>query len=291
VWGTSTPSARRRFCGLQPFGGAEQTFLSENMDDRIEPPRVTVETFLDRLSYMEQRVAAKTARWQTEAYRRAIENLYGEALHRLVGALQSDPGAAAILQDAANDDVIYTVLRRHDIIKPSIEARVRKALEKIRPQLATHGGNIEIVAIDPPGLMARLLGACDGCPGRPLTLRSILASALKRDCPEITEFAEASAPEAATTPIRLENEGWRPAGLLSEVPEEGARDMVIDREQVLLVRRGDAVKCFAAYCPHRGVGIDSRDIEPDGLLMCQRHGYQFDLATGECLSVPGLDLE
>jgi nitrite reductase/ring-hydroxylating ferredoxin subunit/Fe-S cluster biogenesis protein NfuA len=261
------------------------------MDDRIAPSRVAVETLLDRLAYMEQRVAAKTARWETEAYRRAIENLYGEALQRLVGALQSDPGAAAILEEAAGDDVIYTVLRQHDIIKPSIEARVQKALEKIRPQLATHGGNIEIVAIDPPRLVVRLLGACDGCAARPLTLRSIIASALKLDCAEITEFAEASASEAEATPIRLVNEGWRPAGLLSEIQDEGARDMVIDREQVLLIRRGDTVKCFAAYCPHRGVGIDSQDIEPDGLLMCQRHGYQFDLTTGECLSVPGLDLE
>jgi nitrite reductase/ring-hydroxylating ferredoxin subunit/Fe-S cluster biogenesis protein NfuA len=261
------------------------------MDDSIESPKVAVETLLDRLTYMEQRVAAKTARWETEAYRRAIENLHSEALRRLVGALQSDPSAAAILEDAARDDVVYTVLRQHDIIKPSIEARVQKALQKLRPQLATHGGDIEIVAIEPPRLLVRFLGACDGCSAQHLTLRSAMASALKLDCPEISEFAEANAPEAEKTPIRLENEGWRPAGLLSEIPEDGARDMAIEREQVLLVRRGDVVKCFAAYCPHRGVAVDSRDIEADGLLMCQRHGFQFDLTTGECLSAPGLDLE
>jgi nitrite reductase/ring-hydroxylating ferredoxin subunit/Fe-S cluster biogenesis protein NfuA len=262
------------------------------MDDRIGPPRIDVDTFLDRLAYTEQRVAAKTARWEIEGYRRALENLQGEALRRLVSALESDPGAAAILRDAAaGDDVIYTVLRQHDIIKPSIESRVEKALQKVRPHLATHGGDIEIVAIEPPRLILRLLGACDGCPAQLLTLRSAIASVLKRDCPEITQFVEEQTTEAEKAPIRLDNEGWRPAGLLNEIPDGGARDMVIDREQVLLVRHGDTVKSFAAYCPHRGVGIDSRDIEPDGLLTCQRHGYQFDLTTGECLSVPGLDLE
>ena len=131
----------------------------------------------------------------------------------------------------------------------------------------------------------------DGCPAQLLTLRSAIAGALKLDCPEITEFVEVKAPEAPQAPIRLENEGWRPAGLLSEIPEDGARDLTIGREQILLVRRGDTVNCFAAYCPHRGVSIDTRDIEADGLLTCERHGYRFDLATGECLSVPGYTLE
>lgn len=257
----------------------------------MEPPRVDVDTLLDRLAYIEQRIAAKASGWEVEAYRRAIENLQGEALRRLVSALQSDPGAAAILHDAASDEIVYTVLRQHNIIKPSIEARVQKALQKARLQLATHGGDIEVVAIHPPRLLVRLLGACDGCPAQLFTLRSAIASALKLDCPEITEFAEVKAPDAAQPPIRLENEGWRPAGLLSEIPEGGARDLVVDREHLLMVRRGDVVSCFAAYCPHRGVSVDSRDIEADGLLTCERHGYRFDLATGECLSVPGYTLE
>lgn len=257
------------------------------------PPQVDIDALLDRMSYLEQRLTAKAAKWEVEAYRRAIENLHGEALRRLAGMLQSDPHAAAILNDAANDEVVYTILRKYDIIEPSIESRVEKALQKIRPQLATHGGDIEVVAIDPPRLSLRILGACDGCPAQLLTLRSILASALKLDCPEITEFveAEAKATNSGTAPIRLENGGWRPAGLLSEIADGGARDLVIGREQILLVRRGDAVNCFAAYCPHRGVGIDSQDIESDGLLTCQRHGYRFDLSTGECLSVSGYTLE
>ena len=261
------------------------------MDDRIESPRIDIDTLLDRLAYTEQRIAAKAARWEIEAYRRAFETLHGEALQRLVSALQDIPAAAAILQDAAGDEVVYAVLRQHDIIKPSIESRVHKALEKIRPHLATHGGDFEIVAIEPPRLSLRLLGACHGCPAQMFTLRSVIAGALKRDCPEITQYADVDAPEGVEMPIRLENEGWRPAGLLSEVPEDGARDLTIDREQLLLVRRGGALTCFSAYCPHRGIGVDSRDIESDGLLTCYRHGFRFDLSTGACLTAPGYDLE
>lgn len=254
-------------------------------------PKVGVDTYLDRLTYLEQRIAAKNQKWEVEAYRRAIETLQGEALKRLIEALQDNPNAAAILDEAAaQDDVVYTVLRQHDILKPTIEARVERALAKIRPQLANHNGDLEIVAIAPPRLSIRLLGACEGCPAQVFTVKSIIASALKLDCPEIREFVEIKADGAVPSPVRLESEGWRPAGLLHEI-EGGARDLVVDREQILLVQRGETTTCFAAYCPHRGVGIDSRDIEDDGLLLCPRHGYQFDLNTGECLTYSGLDLE
>jgi nitrite reductase/ring-hydroxylating ferredoxin subunit/Fe-S cluster biogenesis protein NfuA len=253
--------------------------------------KVEVDALLDRLAYMEQRISENAQRWQIEGYRRAIENLHGEALRRVIAALRNHPAGESLLQEMAADDVVYTVLRQHDIIEPPIEDRVHRALKKARPQLESHGGGFEVLAIEPPRLVLRFLGACDGCSAQEFTLRSVLASALKLDCPEITEIAEAKDSKEAEEPMPLKNEGWRPAGLLDEIPDGGARDTVVDREGLLLIRRGDTVNCFSAYCPHRGVGIDSRDIEADGILTCYRHGYRFDLATGECLSAPGLSLE
>lgn len=260
-------------------------------EDRVEPPGPDIDTLLDRLAYVEERIAASAQKWEVEAYRRAIETLHGEALRRLVRALRSDEAGAAKLRDAADDEVVYAVLRRHDIIKPSLDERVRKALQKIRPLLATHGGDVEVIGIEPPRLLMRFLGACDACPAQSFTLKSVIASALKLDCPEIKEIAEPEMPGAVPAPIRLENDGWRPAGMLSEIPDGGARDLVIDREGLLMLRSGDSVTCFGAYCPHRGISVDSKDIEADGLLTCYRHGYRFDLTTGDCLSEPGLKLE
>jgi nitrite reductase/ring-hydroxylating ferredoxin subunit/Fe-S cluster biogenesis protein NfuA len=260
-------------------------------EERVDAPGPDIDTLLDRLAYTEERIAAKAQKWEVEAYRGALDKLHGEALRRLVGVLRRDDGAADLLQAAAADEVVYTVLRRHEIITPPIEERVAKALRKIRPLLATHGGDIDVIAIAPPRITLRFVGSCEECPAQLFTLRSVIASALKRDCPEIRELVEMKATGAGEAPVRLENEGWRPAGLLSEIPEGGARDLVVDREELLLVRRGDAVSCFAAYCPHRGISVDSRDIEADGILTCYRHGYRFDLATGDCLSFPGLKLE
>ena len=97
----------------------------------------------------------ETARGATVAYRRSIEALHGEALRRLVKALKSSPEALVAMKAAVTDDVVYAVLRRHGIVKPSLTERVETALESIRPMLASHGGDVELVAIAPPALQVR----------------------------------------------------------------------------------------------------------------------------------------
>ena len=81
-----------------------------------------------------------------EAYGRSIEALNGEALRRLVRALKSNPAALAAMKAAVTDEVVYAVLRRHDIVKASITERVETALEGVRPMLASLGGDGELVA-------------------------------------------------------------------------------------------------------------------------------------------------
>ena len=53
------------------------------------------------------------------AYKLAIEELEGEALRRLIRSLKTDPAALAAMKSAIADEVVYAVLRRHQIVKPS----------------------------------------------------------------------------------------------------------------------------------------------------------------------------
>ena len=100
----------------------------------------------------------QTPRGVAEAYRRAIEALHAEALRRMIRALKSAPEAMKALKGAAGDEVVYAVLRRHDIIKASIDERVEAALDSVRPMLASHGGDVELVRIAPPNLEVRYTG-------------------------------------------------------------------------------------------------------------------------------------
>jgi hypothetical protein len=85
----------------------------------------------------------ETQRGAVEAYRRAVEELNGEALRRLVRALKADPAALDAMKQAVTDEVVYAVLRRHNILKPSLSERVEAALDGVRPMLASHGGDVE----------------------------------------------------------------------------------------------------------------------------------------------------
>lgn len=123
------------------------------------------------------------------AYRRAIDSLHEDALRRLIKTLR-DAGAGAALRDAAADPVVYAVLRHHGILKPSLAERVEAALDSVRPVLAQHGGDVELVGVDPPAASIRFTGTCNHCPASTLTIDSAVRTAVRAAVPEITEIVQ-----------------------------------------------------------------------------------------------------
>jgi len=66
---------------------------------------------------------------------------------------------------------------------------VEKVLEEeVRPMLAMHGGNVELLEITDDNLVkVRLTGACSGCPMAQLTLLGIVENAIKSHIPEVKD--------------------------------------------------------------------------------------------------------
>ena len=67
----------------------------------------------------------------------------------------------------------------------SIEKRVQKALEEIRPRIQADGGDVELVAVEKQTVKVRLVGACSGCPMAALTLKQGVEALIKKRVPEI----------------------------------------------------------------------------------------------------------
>ncbi|HSR97841.1 MAG TPA: hypothetical protein VLM79_12360, partial [Kofleriaceae bacterium] len=101
------------------------------------------------------------AGWEPEqragiaAYKRAIEALHAEALRRLVRACKSEPAALAALRTAAGDEVVYAVMRQLGLLKPSLDERIEVALASVRPMLASHDGDVELLRVAPPRVEVR----------------------------------------------------------------------------------------------------------------------------------------
>jgi Fe-S cluster biogenesis protein NfuA len=124
------------------------------------------------------------------AYKRAIEALHAEALRRLVRVCKAEPAALAALRAAAADEVVYAVMRQLGLLKASLDERIAIALDGVRPMLASHGGDVELLRIDPPRVEVRFLGACQGCASSAVTFHAGVQQAVYGACPEITEVVE-----------------------------------------------------------------------------------------------------
>lgn len=67
----------------------------------------------------------------------------------------------------------------------TIEKKVEKALEEIRPRIQADGGDVELVAVKADTVKVRLVGHCAGCPMAAMTLKNGVEALIKQRVPEI----------------------------------------------------------------------------------------------------------
>ena len=66
--------------------------------------------------------------------------------------------------------------------------RVQKILdEKVKPHLAEHYGDVELVEVKEGIVKIKLLGQCSGCPSAKYTVEGLIEARLKQEIPEIKE--------------------------------------------------------------------------------------------------------
>ena len=69
-----------------------------------------------------------------------------------------------------------------------IMEQVQGVIEEIRPMLQADGGDIELLGVNPEGVVSvRLQGACKGCPGAAMTLKMGVERHLKEKVPGVKE--------------------------------------------------------------------------------------------------------
>jgi Fe-S cluster biogenesis protein NfuA len=116
---------------------------------------------------------------------RLVAELYGAGLARMVHLAEEQ--APALVDAFAGDDLIASLLVVHGLHPESLAGRVEKALSHVRPLLAAHAGDVELLEIDEDAgaVRLRLVGSCDGCPSSSVTLQSAVERAIVEAAPEI----------------------------------------------------------------------------------------------------------
>ena len=69
-----------------------------------------------------------------------------------------------------------------------MKEKVRNAIERIRPNLQSDGGDVELVDVTDEGIVkVKLLGACHGCPMSQMTLKMGIQKYLQKEVPGVKE--------------------------------------------------------------------------------------------------------
>ena len=70
---------------------------------------------------------------------------------------------------------------------PAILREIEKVLdEKVRPDLAMHGGDIHVTGLKGGVLSVRLLGQCSNCPSAMFTMESLVREELMQAFPQLS---------------------------------------------------------------------------------------------------------
>ncbi len=158
----------------------------------------------DRIEELLGGLPAGRDREHAEELVRLLVEMYGEALGRVVALLgERQPGLVAEL---ASDELVESLLLVHELHPLDVDARIQRALDRVRPYLGSHAGGVEYLGVDEQGVaQLRLEGNCHGCPSSTQTVKMAIEGALLDAAPEIAavEVAGVSAPPEPTTLLTI----------------------------------------------------------------------------------------
>ena len=149
---------------------------------------------------------------------RLVAELYGAGLARAVELARDH--APTLIDAFAEDELVASLLLVQGLHPRSLDDRVESALVSVRPFLAQHGGDVELLGIDDElgAVKLRLLGSCDGCPSSSSTLKGAVEVAIMEAAPEVVRIVvEEPTPPAVSIPVSL-----RTKPMYDECPAEVA---------------------------------------------------------------------
>ena len=98
----------------------------------------------------------------------------------------------AMIDDFGRDPLVSNLLLLHGLHPVDIDIRVREALDKVRPYLHSHGGDVHLIEATGNTVRLRLTGSCNGCPSSSVTLKTAVEKSIFEAAPEVRSIECAS---------------------------------------------------------------------------------------------------
>jgi Fe-S cluster biogenesis protein NfuA len=133
-----------------------------------------------------------------------VIQMYGLGLEKIFRALAADGEAGErIAAGLAEDPEVASLLLIHDLHPVPLETRVTEALEKVRPYMESHGGNVDLISLEDGVARIRLQGSCSDCKASSATLELAIKQALEEAAPDLWGLEVEGINEDPTTGMPL----------------------------------------------------------------------------------------
>jgi Fe-S cluster biogenesis protein NfuA len=136
-----------------------------------------------------------------------LMDMHGAVLERMLERIaSSQQNGTDLIDSLAQDELVASLMLLYGQHPLDLETRVLKALDKCRPYLHSHGGNVELIGVEEGIVRLRLQGSCHGCPSSAMTLRSTIEEAIAEQAPDAVSIqveGETPAPKEEAHPGHL----------------------------------------------------------------------------------------
>ena len=255
-----------------------------------------VQEFSARLESVDDPVARGLA----EELVAAVVQMYGQGLERIMEVLAAAGQAGEALRDElAADGVVASLLLIHDLYPVPLEERVAQALERVRPYMESHGGDVELLGVVDGVAHLRLNGSCRSCQASSVTLELAVRQALEETAPDLhgmeVEGAVEPDGEPATTgmplPMAPAPPAWFDLDGVAALPQGRLAAVEVAATPLVIANVDGTLLAYRNACAGCGERLDAGELAA-GVLSCPACGRGFALPqAGRSLGAETLQLQ
>jgi len=203
----------------------------------------------------------------------SVLSFYGHGLTRVLQlAAEAGPEGRKVYNRIVHDSVLRGLLLIHDLHPTDLEARLREALDNVRPYLESHGGNVELISLRDDVARLRLQGTCKSCASSMVTLELAIKHAIDEACPELSGFEVEGVPSGT-----MENRDavdqqsvvtrWIVIEGVQQLEPETTQTFRVGGMRLVVLKTSGNFYAYRNICPACNMPLDPASLS-DGAIQC-----------------------
>jgi Fe-S cluster biogenesis protein NfuA/nitrite reductase/ring-hydroxylating ferredoxin subunit len=221
----------------------------------------------------------------------SVLSFYGDGLERILTLVKrSGIGGQKVFDNLIHDKLVSSLLLIHGLHPTDLATRLREALDKVRPYMESHGGNVELLSLQNDFARLRLQGSCKTCPSSAVTLELAVRQAIEEACPDLAGFEVEGATAADTARQSYSRAEWVEIHNARQLPEGAFLTCETKGIPLFVCRVQGRLYGYRDRCPSCNIPLHLGSLE-NGLLTCGE-GHRFGvLEAGRSPDDPAVHIE